>query len=248
MATEDTVLYTAQAYIKAQQSPQQKQAALQQLAQLLRCPHLSHFWLTAAKNSTDDQFVLKPAQQQAGFLLAFLQVQPRGRFDSQRYNKLMPDAPASWALGPRQILPAPRSVTVSWQLPVSELKEACIRAATEQDRVYVTSPSASAPLFGVAFTMYVSCVGSSQGTQAALRVQPQGVPASIFCGFALTLAAGGIRRSTQHATTRGTGSWGWPNFFKLGHMAGGWDELAWASKGLPTAGELTITATVSKSW
>ena len=78
LASEDTVLYTAQTYINAQQSTQLRQAAQQQLAQLVRCPHLSHFWLTAALSlrATDDQFVLKPIQQQAGALLAFLQVQP----------------------------------------------------------------------------------------------------------------------------------------------------------------------------
>lgn len=248
VASEDTVLYTAQAYITAQQGTRQRSAALQHLSQLVRCPHLSHFWLTAALDPACGQFVLKPLKQQVRALMAFLQVQPRGRYKIDRFKAAVPDAPASWALGACKLQHAPRSVSVSWQLPVRDLKEACIRAATEQIRVELVAPSVSAPLCGVAFTITAKCRGSSQGTHVGLFVKPQGVPAGIFCGYAKTLAAGGIQHSSQHTISEGGSERGWQNFFKLGYMAGGWDELAWASKGLPTAGELTITATLSKSW
>jgi hypothetical protein len=36
------------------------------------------------------------------------------------------------------------------------------------------------------------------------------------------------------------------DWFKLGVMAGGWDEVAWAGKGLPSSGHLTIKLEVSK--
>jgi hypothetical protein len=39
-------------------------------------------------------------------------------------------------------------------------------------------------------------------------------------------------------------SFGWSNVFELGPMAGGWDEVAWASKGLPSSGLLNIKITV----
>jgi hypothetical protein len=38
---------------------------------------------------------------------------------------------------------------------------------------------------------------------------------------------------------------GLKNLFKIGPMAGGWDDVAWASKGLPSSGPLTIKLTVS---
>ena len=60
------------------------------------------------------------------------------------------------------------------------------------------------------------------------------------------LKAGSIQRSDEHDTNEGTSGRGWSNFFKTGHMAGGWDESVWASKGLPTTGVLTIKATLSK--
>ena len=243
------MLYTAQAYIKAQpRARQQRQAAQQQLAQLVRCQHLSHFWLTAAIRTTAGQFVLKPVKQQAGALLAVLQVQPPGRYDSKHFQSAVPDAPASWALGPRELQPAPRSVSMSWQLPVSELKEACIRAAAREKIVTLRASLVSAPLCGVAFTIIAQCRFSSQGTQAGLFVKPQVVPAGIICGFAMTIQAAGIEYNCEYTISKGPKGRGWANFFKTGPMAGGWDESAWASKGLPTTGELTITATASKSW
>lgn len=38
---------------------------------------------------------------------------------------------------------------------------------------------------------------------------------------------------------------GWPDFLKVGPMAGGWDDAAWAAKGLPTDGDLVITASIT---
>ena len=240
------MLYTAQAYIRAQQSPQQQQAAQKQLAQLVRCPHLSHFWLISALRTTDDNFVPKPFKKQAGALLAFLLVQPKFKYDSERFLSAVPDAPRSWVLGPRQLQPAPRSVSVSWELCVSELQEACIRAASTQTYVKLVCPSRSAPLCGVAYTISAECKGSSRGTQPGLFIKAQDVSADVFCGIAATIKAGSIQRSDEHDTNEGTSGRGWSNFFKTGHMAGGWDESVWASKGLPTTGVLTIKATLSK--
>lgn len=45
--SEDSVLWTAQAYVSTQATPEQQQAEAQQLAPLVRCPHLSQLWLTA---------------------------------------------------------------------------------------------------------------------------------------------------------------------------------------------------------
>jgi hypothetical protein len=45
VASEDTVLYTAQTYKGKLTDTQQRQMAQQLLAPLIRCPRLSQFWL-----------------------------------------------------------------------------------------------------------------------------------------------------------------------------------------------------------
>ena len=35
------------------------------------------------------------------------------------------------------------------------------------------------------------------------------------------------------------------DFFSLGAMSGGWDDAAWAAKGLPASGELVFTLTIT---
>jgi hypothetical protein len=37
----------------------------------------------------------------------------------------------------------------------------------------------------------------------------------------------------------------WEDLFDLGAMAGGWDEAAWAARGLPVEGDLKLTLKVS---
>jgi hypothetical protein len=36
------------------------------------------------------------------------------------------------------------------------------------------------------------------------------------------------------------------DFFKVGPMKNGWDDVAWAAKGWPTSGELEVTLEVTK--
>jgi len=40
-------------------------------------------------------------------------------------------------------------------------------------------------------------------------------------------------------------SWGSRDVFSLGPLSSGWDEAAWASKGLPATGQLDLTLTVT---
>lgn len=48
VTSEDTVLFTAQAYMDQQPAGDAKQLAAAKLAPLLRCPHLSQFWLSVS--------------------------------------------------------------------------------------------------------------------------------------------------------------------------------------------------------
>lgn len=48
------------------------------------------------------------------------------------------------------------------------------------------------------------------------------------------------------STTAGRCTQGKDDFFGVGVISGGWDEAAWAAKGLPTHGYILLTATVSE--
>jgi hypothetical protein len=80
VASEDTVLYTAQAYADKQDISEQQADTL---ARLVRCLHLSQFWLSAAALSGDAGKLLLRAlqpqlQQQLLLKLAYTVVQCSG--------------------------------------------------------------------------------------------------------------------------------------------------------------------------
>lgn len=130
VATEDTVLFTAQAYADQPRrlDAPHRQAVAQQLAQLIRCPHLSPFWLTAAARPTGQQLLLAALKEQLLELLAFLQVYPTyadkgfNAAASERFKQLVPNAPSSWLEGRRQLCDI-ESVEVSWEVPVDDLRQ-----------------------------------------------------------------------------------------------------------------------------
>jgi hypothetical protein len=70
-----------------------------------------------------------------------------------------------------------------------------------------------------------------------------GMPARHSVSFTVEAPAG-IRECPSTAELQS--SWSWRRFFGVAAMAGGWDDAAWAAKGLPTSGKLTIKLTVSK--
>jgi hypothetical protein len=87
---------------------------------------------------------------------------------------------------------------------------------------------------------------TKQGAAIGLYVMPQKVPKGAFysCSFKVDVH-GGPQRSTTTPMLAGNTGFGWSDFFEVGTMAGGWDEAAWAAEGLPTSGELVITATIT---
>jgi hypothetical protein len=59
----------------------------------------------------------------------------------------------------------------------------------------------------------------------------------------MQIAAAGVVNVATSPVGQFGGGYGWPDFFQLGAMAGGWDAAAVAAKGLPASGELPITLT-----
>lgn len=249
-ATEETVLYTAQAYIRAQQDQQQRETAQQQLAHLIRCPHLSLAWLTAALRSADGSYILEPFKEQVGMLLSFLHVQQGSSFSGSAFKAVAaPDTPASWYLGPRTSpsqgagyggwgrQPQFLSTTLKWDLPISDLKEACIKAAATSQTVE-HSPHVSPPMRGVAYKVVATASNTDSGVQVGLYLAPYGLPAGMCCAYCAEITAGNKTRKFNHTTVCGAPWLGWAKFWTVS-MPGGWDEATWTRRGLPAVGELT---------
>ena len=74
---------------------------------------------------------------------------------------------------------------------------------------------------------------------------PHGAAADAFSRFGCWIEAHKVSRATVSSMLRGHSGYGFYDFFGMGPMAGGWDESAWAAKGLPTEGRLHIKLTVS---
>jgi hypothetical protein len=80
-----------------------------------------------------------------------------------------------------------------------------------------------------------------------LFVIPVTIPCDAWCSFAYTLKAPpacsyGDTTSLQLGKKNYFGT----DLFEVGPMPGGWDEAAWAAKGLPASGTLPVKLTVSK--
>ena len=82
VASEDTVLYTAQRYVD-RYTGEQRAHAQQLLAPLIRCPLLSRYWLTASVNSAKaDTMLLAELRPHLRELLLLLEAQPSYTVDS----------------------------------------------------------------------------------------------------------------------------------------------------------------------
>jgi hypothetical protein len=250
-ACEDTVLYTAQAYHDAnsrlRMTSLQSFSWRQQLSKLIRCPHLSGFWLTAAALASDAyrrQMLLGDWQPQVKQLLLAQQVEPRRPLSADIIEKEVPEAPPSWVLPPHAGKQGSGSVRVQWAVNVSEIKRILQETSSEKS-VKLRSPE-TAPLGGVSWDILLktSWDAAAEGARLGLRVSSSNIPANMSCSFSYSLTCGDVARSST-CRVRGDMSHGWPDFFRLGCMRGGWDEAAWVAKGLPLTGELTFTMEIS---
>jgi hypothetical protein len=230
VASEDTVLYTARQYISNLEDEQYDQAQ-QQLARVIRCPHLSRFWLSGSVNSADaGDMLLAELQPQLRQLLLLRDAQEDYNVEAADLQEggWLAGAPPSWALGRRASKPV-RSVQLEWQLDVSELRDAAHRSAAKQGFVRLLSPEVSPPLGGINFGMQLACrfvdAGTSTGVKLGLYFGPKNLLGDMSCictfrvevtdfqTYTITLRKPGRRKVT-----------GWADHFEVGLMAGGWDK------------------------
>jgi hypothetical protein len=121
--------------------------AQDRLAPLVRCPHLSQFWLTAAVLSDDAPKLLLSGLQTQLKRLILAQEVTRTQLTADELKEGVPNAPASWLLPARVTKPV-SSVTVEWAVVVADIRRAALQAASSHKTVSLSSPS-SAPLHGV---------------------------------------------------------------------------------------------------
>jgi hypothetical protein len=121
VASEDTVLFTTQAYVDALAGSVRRRAAKKQLAPLIRCPHLSGFWLSALALSDDARLLLIEQQEKVGKLLMMLHAHPSFKLTAAELDELLPGPPSSWVLPARVDRPV-SSMQLTWRVDVDTLR------------------------------------------------------------------------------------------------------------------------------
>lgn len=101
------------------------------------------------------------------------------------------------------------------------------------------------------FQITVMCAPRAAGTSSAVSIgmYARAADAPPDASYTLTFEMSAAPQEARPATSgplKGTGIWGFETFFKVGPMAGGWDEAAWVAKGLPANGPLVLKLSVSK--
>jgi hypothetical protein len=220
----------------------------ERLGPLIRCQHLSHFWQLLSVVSEDaDEMPLGQLQPQLKQML-MLRTLKASTTSTELKGVLKEDVPPSWLLGKRSITPV-RTVQLTWELDVSTLREKAQRSAAKQKSVYLTSPDATAPIGGMAFEVQIICrpVAGSNAVRIDLNAAPRHIPGDATFSFEFELSAGpeGPHDAKTPPLT-GKMNYGFHDFFFVGDMAGGWDEVAWASQALPASGPLLVKLSVSK--
>jgi hypothetical protein len=240
-------------YVQHQSTPELQELARQRLALLIRVPHLSNRWLLELLTARAPQHLVLHSLWEPIRMLVNLRELQRGK----RWQ--IAGAPPSWQLGPRAATDQVLAVECTGRFSVSVIKQASCRAFEQQDAFdALPITDMHAPLAGAAFRAYLGFVAGEAGTTLGFFVQqPPSSPEAgtqVFIEIDFTLTLGAVSRSGSklscssemlHPRHNPHFVAGFRDFLDIGPMAGGWDELAWANKGLPTAGEVDIRMKLS---
>jgi hypothetical protein len=162
----------------------------------------------------------------------------------------IPDAPASWLLPARDITPV-SSVTVEWEVDLAAIKQVAQDSASHKKNTRLSSTT-SCLLGGVMWgiDLKVEWIASKQGSTIGLFARAK-IPPGTYCRCTIRLKCGVFAEETSCYIDARTGNWGWPDYFDLGPMSGGFDEAAWddewppLSRRLPATGSIKLQLTVS---
>ena len=161
-------------------------------------------------------------------------------------EKQIPDVPASWMLPVRDIQPR-SSAQLDWEVDVATIIQAGQDSASQQQTNTHWSPS-SCLLGGLEWGMQLKYIGgaSTQGSTIGLYAHARKLPAGTFCRCTSYLQCVGVAAidrtvDTPDLFTNASTTWGYPDFFQVGAMSGGFGR---AAKGLPITGSITLRLTV----
>lgn len=244
------MLFTVQDYLDRHENATAKQHIQERLGPLIRCQHLSHYWLLLAAFSEDSD-KMPVAQLRPHLKQLVMMRSAKASITAAVLKSQLADAPPSWLLGKRIITPV-NDVQLTWELSVGDLRDTAKRCAAERKVHYLASPDSTPPLGGLDFRLMVVCRPevSSGAASIDMIVAPadRWIPSDAWCSYTVKLSAPPLTAfstEAQYKLRRKAFSC-FPNFFKVGPMAGGWDEAKWAAKGLPASGTLAVKLTVSK--
>lgn len=244
------MLYTAQKYVSRLENDAQRQHAMQKLAPAIRAPYLSTYWLSASVLSQESHKLVLNTQRDAVSRLLLARQADREAQEPLPLAKPLQNWPASWALGRRKEKKV-ECVQVTWQLDVGTLKEAAQRCMQQQGEGHLVSQT-TPPFHGFRWRMRAICslAADKASVQIGLYAQPTTLVQGMFHKSTFRISCGDFRSINCASPILCSGrngrskSWGVKDFFGVGSMAGGWDEAAWAAKGLPTTGSLIFTLTM----
>lgn len=253
VVSEDTVLFTVEAYIEEYREPPQvppqqpvrhcrgSQALPPHtgaaLRSMVRFHHLS-------KDGQLRALASGHATYQSPQVRSYMQLRLAGEdIAPDDIKRFVTGPPGRWDLPPRRLLAAAtysRRAEMSWTLSVADIKTAC----EKRTLVRLTSPSCTAPHRGQAWCLVV---------QVSWKQERQVTDVGVFCmahKASLGVIAGKVSVRVQAAgcdifsakmVTKASDrkSLGWRGAIIEG-MAGGWDEAAWVAKGLPLEGSLQL--------
>lgn len=251
--SEDTVLFTATAYVKHLSDPQQQQAARQALAPLIRCQHLSQYWQTVSALSGDEDRVLLRdyAPQLQRLLLMRVANAPLGvtrdTIQASVVNKLLPAAPASWTLPRRNIVPiVADAATVSWRLPIKDVKSLVRETAEQREGRVLRAPNKTAPLKGMTFIPVLQSIWQNGQTKLLVGAGSVNVPKGAFYNFGFTCTVEGLGILPEEEKKTGLVNSEQAAGSRIAVLCDGWDAAAWAQTGLPASGDIVFKLTVTK--
>ena len=231
------MLFTAQAYVDKLASAEcDTQQAVDRLAPLVRCPHLSQFWLSVSMLSDDtDKQLLRGLQPQ---LKRLMLLKPACSTELGRRVADIPGVPASWLLPLRDIQPGNNSrVSMAWGVDVATIRQAAQNSANQQTAFSLES-TFSTVVGGFRWGLQLECKwdDNKQGSTIGLYAKCMNVPAGSFCGCTILLQYAVVIHMQETCYIDDSNRRGWSDFFGLGAMAGVFDEAAWAAKKLPATG------------
>jgi hypothetical protein len=156
VASEDTVLFTAQQFSDRLDCEDARTSARLALAQLIRCQHLSTYWLSAVHVAREpDRLLFCSLKQELGLLLGMRLADRQYIPTPTDIRSQLQGAPASWGL-PERDLRSLNRVTLSAFFSISRIQarvQLCADRKTEQCSIRLKTP----PLGGVSFVLMQFC-------------------------------------------------------------------------------------------